>query len=170
MTLYIYKGFDKAFLEQLSCDPLVGGDISSKIDILSFSQNTRKTLEKELLDLEEDDKVWNNLYPDYYPIEFDLPESLAIEIHQKLDGGDSMEISDECSQFLTIYNALVRIEDKYYGGFFNYEFDKSDKITINNYYPCGKLRDANEETELQIFLNEDVETYLRSLSNVKTLL
>lgn len=197
MTLYIYKGFDKAFLEQLSCDPLVGGDISSKIDILSFSKKTRKTLEKELLDLEEDDKVWityqeysliktrvddaisedglevviykNNLYPDYYPIEFDLPESLAIEIHQKLDGGDSMEISDECSQFLTIYNALVRIEDKYYGSFFNYEFDKSDKITINNYYPCGKLRDTNEETEFQIFLNEDVETYLRSLSNVKTL-
>ena len=49
MTLYIYKGFDKAFLEQLSCDPLVGGDISSKIDILSFSKKTRKTLEKELL-------------------------------------------------------------------------------------------------------------------------
>ena len=197
MTLYIYKGFDKAFLEQLGFDPLVEGDISSKIDILSFSKKTRKTLEKELLDLEEDDKVWityqeyslikarvddaisedglevviykNNLYPDYYPIEFNLTENLAIEIHQKLDGGDGMEISDECSQFLTIYNALIRIEDKYYGSFFNYEFDKSDKITINNYYPSGKLRDANEETEFQIFLNEDVETYLRSLSNVETL-
>lgn len=197
MTLYIYKGFDKAFLEQLSVTPLVEGDISSKVDILSFSKKTRKTLERELLDLEENDKVWityqeyslikarvddaisedglevviykNNLYPEYYPIEFDLSESLALEIYQKLDGGDSIEISDECTKFLTFYNALIRVDDKYYGSFFNYEFDKNDKITINNYYPSGKLRDVTGETEFQIYLNEDIETYLRSLTNINTL-
>lgn len=197
MTLYIYKGFDKAFLEQLSVTPLVEGNISSKVDILSFSKKTRKTLERELLDVEENDNVWityqeyslikarvddaiseddlevviykNNLYPDYYPLEFELSEDLAVEIYQKLNGGDGIETSDECERFLAVYNALIRIDDKYYGSFFNYEFDKNDKITINNYYPSGKLCDKNVETEFQIYLNEDVETYLRSLVNIDTL-
>ncbi len=195
MTLYIYKGFDNAFLEKLEKKPLVDGDISSKTDVLSFSKKTRKLLERELLDLNENDTVWityqeyslikarvddaiseddlkvvvykNNLYPEYYPIEFALSEELASEIQIKLDGSTSADTSDECEKFLTVYNALIRVENKFYGGFFNYEFDKNDKITITNFYPSGKLRDVSEGTELQIYLNEDVETYLRDLTNIE---
>ena len=58
MTLLVYKGFGIDFLEQLEERPLVDGDIASKIDVFSFSKKTRKTLERELLDLEDDDKAW----------------------------------------------------------------------------------------------------------------
>ena len=197
MTLFIYKGFDKAFLEKLEEKPLVDGDISAKTDVLAFSKKTRKSLERELLDLDENDTVWityqeyslikarvddaiseddlevmvykNNLYPDYYPIEFDIPEELVSEIQIKLEGSAIADASDECEKFLTVYNALIRVGDKFYGSFFNYEFDKNDRITITNFYPSGKLCDTGEGAELQVYLNEDVETYLRDLTNIENI-
>lgn len=114
MKLMIYKGFNIAFLDKLDARPLVEGDTMSKIDVLAFNKKTRKKLERELIDLEDSDEVWityqeysliktrveeaaeedglevviyrNNLYPDYYPIEFSITEELAIEIVHGLDG------------------------------------------------------------------------------------
>ena len=125
MKLKIYKGFDVAFLEELDTRPLVEGDIVSKIDVLSFDKKTRKKLERELIDLEESDEVWityqeysliktrveeaaeedglevviyrNNLYPDYYPIEFSITEELATEIVRGLDGQELGMLSDDCT-------------------------------------------------------------------------
>ena len=102
MMLKIYKGFDVSFLKELDGTPLIEENVASKVDVLSFDKGTRKKLQRELLDLEEKDVVWityqeyslikgrvdeavtedglevviyrNNLFPDYYPIEFDLTE------------------------------------------------------------------------------------------------
>lgn len=197
MTLLVYKGFGIDFLEQIEESPLVEGDIASKIDVFSFNKKTRKTLERELLDLENDDKAWityqeysliksrvddavsedgleviiyrNNLYPEYYPIEVSISEELASEIMRGLDGHDMGTLSDACTQFLGIYNALVRVNDQYYGSFFNFEYEKAEGITITNFYPSGRLRDSNDGIEFQIYLNEDIETYLRNLSDIHTL-
>lgn len=194
MTLYVYKGFERDYLAQLDGTPLVEGDISAKIDVLAFSKKTRKALERELLDLEDNDKAWvtyqeyslikarvddaisedglevviykNNLYPEYYPIEFEISEELASEIMSGLDGHDLGALSDACAQFLAVYNALVRVDGQFYGSFFNYEYEKTDGITITNFYPSGRFSDVNDATEFQMYLNEDIETYLRDLSDI----
>lgn len=136
MKLKIYKGFDITFLGELDEKPLVEGSMTSKVDVLSFDKKTRKKLERELLDLEDMDVVWityqeytliktrvdeaitedgleiiiyrNNLYPDYYPIEFNLADELAKEIERGLDGQELGTLSDDCKNFLVVYNALVR--------------------------------------------------------------
>ena len=46
----------------------------------------------------------NNLFPDYYPIEFDLTEELAAEIERGLDGQELSTPSDDCMKFLSVYN------------------------------------------------------------------
>lgn len=194
MKLKIYKGFETSFLEKLDETPLIEGNVASKVDVLSFDKKTRKKLERELLDLEESDVVWityqeyslikgrvdeavaedglevviyrNNLFPDYYPIEFDLTEELAAEIEKKLEGQELGTLSDDCTKFLTVYNALVHVDGKYYGSFFNYEYEKDERITVSDFYPSGKLSDGNGEIDFQIYLNEDIETYLRDLADV----
>lgn len=194
MMLKIYKGFDVSFLKELDETPLIEENVASKVDVLSFDKRTRKKLQRELLDLEETDVVWityqeyslikgrvdeavtedglevviyrNNLFPDYYPIEFDLTEELAAEIERGLDGQELSTPSDDCMKFLSVYNSLIHVEDKYYGSFFNYEYEKSERITVSDFYPSGKLSDSEGETDFQIYLNEDIETYLRDLAVV----
>ena len=194
MMLKIYKGFDVSFLKELDGTPLIEGIAASKVDVLSFDKRTRKKLQRELLDLEETDVVWityqeyslikgrvdeavtedglevviyrNNLFPDYYPIEFDLTEELAAEIERGLDGQELGTPSDDCMKFLSVYNSLIHVEGKYYGSFFNYEYEKSERITVSDFYPTGKLSDSEGETDFQIYLNEDIETYLRDLAVV----
>lgn len=198
MKLKIYKGFSIAFLKELDETPLIEGDVLSKVDVLSFNKKTRKKLERELLDLEESDVVWvtyqeysliknrvdeavteddlevviyrNNLFPDYYPIEFDLTEELATEIEKNFDGKELDTLSDDCTKFLAVYNALVNIDGRYYGSFFNYEYEKVDRITIIDFYPSGRFSNGEDKTEFQIYLNEDIETYLYNLANVAAIM
>jgi len=198
MKLIIYKGFDIAFLEQLDGTPLVDGSIAAKINVLSFQKKTRKNLERELLDLEDSDVVWityqeyslikarvdeavaedglevviyrNNLFPDYYPIEFELSEELAAEIERGFDGQELGTLSDDCNKFLAVYNALVRIDGQYYGSFFNYEYEKTERIITSDFYPTGRLHSDNGNTEFHIYLNEDIETYLRDLSDLDAIM
>lgn len=194
MKLKIYKGFEISFLEELDETPLIEENVASKVDVLSFDKKTRKKLERELLDLEEPDVVWvtyqeyslikgrvdeavaedglevviyrNNLFPDYYPIEFDLTEELAAEIEKGLDGQELGTISDDCTKFLAVYNALVHVDGKYYGSFFNYEYERDERITVSDFYPSGKLSDGKSQMDFQIYLNEDIETYLRDLADI----
>lgn len=198
MKLKIYKGFDITFLGELDEKPLVEGSMTSKVDVLSFDKKTRKKLERELLDLEDMDVVWityqeytliktrvdeaitedgleiiiyrNNLYPDYYPIEFNLADELAKEIERGLDGQELGTLSDDCKNFLVVYNALVYIDGQYYGSFFNYEYEKTDRITVSDFYPAGGFCDCDGETSFQIYLNEDIETYLRNLTYISTIM
>lgn len=195
MKLKIYKGFDKSFLEKLDCTPLIDEDIMSKINVLSFDKKTRKKLEKSLLDLEETDEVWityqeysqiknrideaialdnlkveiyrNNLFPDYYPIEFDITQELYSEIEKCLEGQNFDIQNEDCTKFLGVYNSLININGKYYGSFFNYEYEKVEGITICDFYPLGKISEAVSETEYNMFLNGDIETYLRNLSTIE---
>ena len=156
MKLIVYKGFDISFLEQLDETPLVDGDIAAKVDVLSFQKKYRKALERELLDIEDSDVVWityqeytliknrvdeaveedglevviyrNNLFPDYYPLEITISEGLAREIECSLDGQEQGSLSDDCDRFLSVYNALIRVDGQYYGSFFNYEYEKKRRL------------------------------------------
>lgn len=102
MKLIIYKGFDSAFFRDLDIEPLIEGEIENKKNVIRYEKKTRKKLRLGLLSLEDDDTVWvtyeeysliknyvdnaikddglvvsvyrNNIYPDYYPIEFNLSE------------------------------------------------------------------------------------------------
>ena len=103
MKLTVYKGFNQEFLETLQEQPLVDGEISQKKNVLEFDKSTRKKLAQALILLDEDDSVWityeeyalinkriddaveedglilkifrNNLYPDYFPIDFQCHQS-----------------------------------------------------------------------------------------------
>ena len=127
MRLIVYKGFDRAFLAALKDRPLVDGPIEEKTNVLDFQKKTRKLLSIALLELEEgtawatyeeytllknrvDDAIAedglelvifrNNIYPDYYPLPFELSDELAQEIYRTLNGDRSTESSEACQRFL----------------------------------------------------------------------
>lgn len=195
MKLIIYKGFGNSFLERLDETPLVDNNVNSKINVLEFDKKTKKMLDKALLDLEDDDTAWityqeyslikarvdeatredglkiqikvNNLYPDYYPIEFEITDQLASEIAGFLDGNESESASDECQRYLLVYNTLVQVDNNYFGSFYNYEYEKADHTIISKYYPSGHITKDQNITDYNIFLIEDVDSYLRELKEIE---
>lgn len=196
LKLNIYKGFDSKFLEALTENPLVASGMDRKRLVLEFDKKTRKQLAIALIDMEDDDEAWatyeeyslirtqveeaiaddglsvviyrNNIYPDYYPLEFELSDTLVKEITAALNGDRSVEISEECERFIAIYNSLVDVDGVYYGSFYNYEYDKKDGVLLQDYYPSRiVVEEGQAASDYNIFFNDDIETYLRDFTKME---
>lgn len=197
MKLEIYKGFGIDFLKNIKKRPLTKKGLESKLNVLYFDSKTKKDLEKGLLFLENNEEAWvtyeeysliknrvddaikdyelevtlykNNIYPDYYPIRFDMNYKLVSEIEKTLND-DSIKInSTECNKFLNIFNTVINIEGVLYGSYYNYEYDNND-INIKLYYSHNlDIEDKKYSTDIDIFINDDIETYLRGFSKIKSL-
>jgi ATP-dependent DNA helicase RecQ len=193
MFLKIYKGFDKDFFKQLKDTPLVESSIESKFNVLSYDRHTKKELEIALINLNDTDVKWltyqeytliksridesikedelrieifvNNLYPEYYPLGFTLSDALALEIEKAISGDKSGDVSEDATKFLNIYNAIVSANGQYYGSFYNFEREKNDG-TINNFYPSGHINTSLANADCHIFLNDDIDTYLRNFHEI----
>lgn len=167
MELYIYKGFNIDFLSQLKISPLVDYDLYYKKNILKYDKKFHRALDIALLNMEDDDKYWityeeyslikdrvnlsardyglkvilyiNNLYPGYYPIEFNMKSILEEEIASKLDSDTNVDQSEECEKFFNIYNSIERIEGKIFASFYNYELEKDLLVNIKPYYDTKPL-------------------------------
>lgn len=195
MRLTVYKGFDHTFLENVQEPPLVEGEVSAKTNVLMLDNAAKKNLAKALLSLEEEDSVWityeeysliskrikdaieedglnltilrNNLYPDYYPIQFTITADLADEITKVLNGDTNADTSEECQKYLSVYNNLSKVDGIYYGSFYNYEYEWVNNITIKDFYPYNiAIENSQDARDYDVFINEDVETYLRDLRKI----
>lgn len=195
MRLLVYKGFHVDFLKGISKDALLSSDITDKLNVLSFDKKYRKSLDRALLDLDEHDEVWvtyeeftliksrvadaveddglevviirNNMYPDYYPISFDMDDTLVVEIRNRLENDNVDETSELCDRFLAIYNTLVTVDGTHYGSFYNYEYDREEELQIKDFYPANiSVEDSQEDSDYDVFINEDVDTYLRDLNRI----
>lgn len=193
MKLNVYKGFDANFLSSITERPLQNYDIFTKSNVLAFDKKTRKQLDMALLGLEDDDAVWatyeeytlvksrvdeaiqedglklviykNNLYPDYYPIPFPVSNELFEEITDNQSSESSNDMSESCQRFLAVYNSIISIDESFYGSFYNFEYDKADNISIKDYYPSNlKVCSCSDKIDFSLFLNGDVETYLKDLN------
>ena len=198
MKLTVYKGFDINFLKKLEEEPLVDNEIEEKLNVLKFDKKTRKKLDMSLLSLEDNDNVWatyeeytliknrvddavhedglqlvvlrNNLYPDYYPLLFDISSELVSEIERHINSDFADDGSEECQRFLAIYNSLVEVEGTFFGSFYNFEYDRDENIDSRSFYPSKILIEEGMVTgEYDVFINEDVDTYLRDLARIKIL-
>ncbi len=110
----------------------------------------------------------NNIYPDYYPLSFELSDALAKEITKALNGDSSVDASEECGRFIAVYNALVDVDGVYYGSFYNYEYDKDEGIHLQDYYPSRIVVEEGQTTsDYNIFFNDDIETYLRDFAKME---
>lgn len=195
MKLTVYKGFDSAFLESLTEQKLVESEVSKKRDVLSFDKKTRKQLDIALIGMEDDDEAWvtyeeysliktrvdeaikedgltvvvfrNNLYPDYYPLPFEISEELANEVVKALNVDSTTDVSEECQRIISVYNAVVDIDGTYYGSFYNYEYDKDDGIPLQDYYPSRiTIEEGQTKSNYNIFFNDDIDTYLRDFVRI----
>ncbi len=196
MKLIVYKGFDKVFLKNLTDTPLLDNDIDIKLNVLKFNRTIKQQLGMSLLALEAEDTAWatyeeytlikkyvddaisedglemviftNNMYPDYYPLQFEISDELVTEIEKNLNSDSTENSSEKCQNYLAIYNALVVVGNVYYGSFYNFEYDKEEKITTRPYFlDLIKLEENPQKSDFDIFINEDIETYLRDLSRIK---
>ena len=196
MKLNVYKGFNIDFLSILHGEPLVKNEIKSKLNVLTFDRNVKKKLELALLSLDENDEVWisyeeytliknrvddaieedglkvtiftNNLYPDYYPLPFKISDSLQEEIEKNFNSDAADDSTEACRRYLAIYNALINIDGVLYGSFYNYEYEKENKVTLKPYYSNkATVQDGIASSDMNIFINEDIDTYLRTFSRIQ---
>lgn len=197
MKLSVYKGFDCVFLSTLGDRPLLEEPVEFKTNVLIFDKKRKKQLQVALLGLNDDDSVWityedytliktqvdgsisddnlkvfiyrNNLYPDYYPIPFSLSDVLIDEINRTLNGDNPGSFSDECNRFLSVYNSLISVGNRHFGGFFNFEYDRNEnKATVIDYYPNRiTIENVEDKENYTVFLNEDVNSYLSALTEIE---
>ena len=197
MKMIVYKGFDVQFLKKLSDPPLLKSDIEKKKNVLEFDKNYRKQLNMELLYLKDPDVVWityeeytlikvqideaitedglqlivyrNNLYPDYYPIDFSVSVELAEEIKGVVNAEHDRGQSEACQKFLNVYNSLVIVNERLFGSFYNYEYEAAG-VKIIDFFPQNiNIENVLAESDFDLFLNEDVDTYLRDLLRIEKL-
>lgn len=195
MELIIYKGFNKHFLDKLPMDPLVNNDIDEKLNVLLFNKDNIKKLASSLLRMSDEDQKWityeefsrirnrvddhirdfdlnvtiikNNLFPDYYELPFKISDELAIEIDDVIEKEKITNISQECSEYLNVYNSLFKAGDKYYGGFYNYELETDLDYKVEEYYPhTMTIVDSTEKPEYSVFVNNDIDAYLKDLNEI----
>lgn len=196
MELKIYKGFKIEFLKELKIeDALIPGDIFSKVNVYDFDTKLRKKLDASLTLLDENDSKWityeeytlikdrvilssndyglkatvivNNLMADIYPLPFDIDETLFQEVKEVENSDKKENLSLKPKKVLDIYSSIVEVNGVYYGTFYNYEYDKSNKVESANYYPSDvKVEDIKKPSDLSIFINDDLESYLRILNRI----
>lgn len=195
MKLFVYKGFSADFLSTVAVLPLVDTAIASKKNVLLFDNKVRRTLDRALLSMDDDEEFWityeeyallkdrvelaakdygleviiytNNLYPEYYPIEFDLDEELLEEIRTNLDLEMATEQTAACKNFLSVYNSLESIDGELFASFYNYEFEKGLKVTVSPYYPTAFSQDSIDVVDLHVHITNDIPLFLKELTRIK---
>lgn len=195
MKLFVYKGFPTDFLAALTVLPLVDSKITSKKNVLLFDNKVRRALDRALLNMEDDEEFWityeeyallkervelavkdyglevviyiNNLYPEYYPIEFDLNEELIEEIRKNLDLETAAEQTIACKNFLSVYNSLECIDGELFASFYNYELEKGLKVTVSPYYPAAFSQDSIDVVDLHVHIANDISLFLKELMRIK---
>lgn len=124
MELRIYKGFDIKFLNTIECQPLVNGDIYSKLNVYEFNLKTKKKLDANLTSMDDNDIRWvtyeefslikervllsikdynlivkcfiNNIFPDCYPIPFKISDSVFQEIKKAEENDNKSKFNGRC--------------------------------------------------------------------------
>ncbi len=196
MELKIYKGFPIDFLKKLDInDALIPGDLSGKLNVLSFDMKLKKKLDASLTLLDENDSKWvtyeeytlirdrvslsvvdyglkatvivNNLTADVFPLPFKLDEKVFNEVKQAENSEKKESLSDDAKKIFDVYSSLLLVDDTYYGTFYNFEYDKSNKAGSVNYYPTDiAIKNIKMESDLSIYINDDLESYLRILGRI----
>lgn len=195
MKLDIYKGFDKEFLLKIDKEPLVSLEISQRLNVLKYDKKIRKTLQLGLLSMEEDDHNWityeeyslirtqvesmidddelevtiikNNLYPEYYPIHFEINDELYESILSLYEEENNEDITIECKNFENIYSGIYLSPTKrIYGAFYNYEND-STKISVQDFYSSNIQPINSKENGFVISSNRDAKSYIDILEQLK---
>lgn len=195
MKLFVYKGFSADFLATLTVLPLVDSEIPAKKNVLFFDNKMRRRLDRALLSMDDDEEFWisyeeyallkdrvelaakdyglevviytNNLYPEYYPIEFDLNEELLEEIRSSLNLKIIDEQSTACKNFLSVYNSLETIDGEHFASFYNYEFEKGLKVTVIPYYPTASALDSMDTADLHVHITNDIPMFLKELTRIR---
>lgn len=196
MELIVYKGFKSDFLASVNIEPLVKNELRKKRDVLTFNKKYRDQLAIALISLHDNESAWvtyeefsliknrvedaieddgleliiikNNLYPDYYPIEFEISPDLVSEISSVINGDTNNAPSEDCQRFLLVYNALTDVEGTLFCSFYNYEYDQTSKVFTKDYYPVNlNIEDDHIKSDYTVFINDDVDTYLRDLNRIK---
>lgn len=194
MKLVVYKGFDIEFLKNVAETPLSELSVEEKKNVLGFSASTIKKLRSAFqLNVDEDIECWvtyeefalikklvetnaedfgieivivvNNIYPGYYPLEFAISDELKAEITDSLEKVVE-NASEECKRFLNIYNALYTIDGVNYASFYNYEFDNSSLVKVQNAYPTAPLGTEGDTAQIHVHITNDVPMYLNELSKI----
>ena len=97
-----------------------------------------------------------------------MSTELISEISSVLNGDTNIEPSEECQRFTLVYNAITNIEGALFCSFYNYEYDQTAAISIRDYYPVNlTIEDNHLNSDYTVFINDDVDTYLRDLNRIK---
>lgn len=197
MKIIIYKGFPKEFYEKLvKKESLSNCEFLAYANILDYDKKYGRKLESLLVNMNDDDEKWiiyeeyvlihdsidiyiskynlevtikyNNLFPDYYPIE--NINSVILEKLLEDNVIKNNKLDETLTKILNFYSTILKVNDNFYGSYYNYEYSNKSIKKEDYYDNKATISDLNNgKIDYEITINDDVLTYLRDLETLKAL-
>lgn len=81
-----------------------------------------------------------------------------------------VNLTEDANKIIDIYSAIYKVDDDYFGSFYNYEYDKSSCIQSILFYPINiYIKEISKKADFDIFINDDIESYIRDFKKITLL-
>ena len=196
MRINVYKGFAEESLAKLQESPILDMPFSERTNVLKYDKKLRKKIDLAIMSMGDTETRWmtyeeyafvrerielhideddlevciyrNNLLPDYYPLPFEIEPELLDEILNHLNNDTTEPTSEACTLVLSIYSAITDVDEKLFGCYYNYEYEKSGKTKSIDYYPSTlDVPISIIKGDYDLMINDDIDSYLRDYLHIQ---
>lgn len=196
--IFVYKGFDIDFLNQLKTTPLISNDISDKFDYQKLDDAYKNSIGAQIFDsriecwvtyeeyeiaheifdmffqskqIEEIVVVDNNIYPGLYPLYVDIEESVYDDYRRMKEESFKSENNGDTIRLLDgLYSEIIKIDGKYYCSYQNYEQQNPCITEVVNYYAdMQEISTEKRRTSYVVDLGNDLTRYITHKNAIESM-
>ena len=190
MELFVYKGFNKFFLEKLEIQPLINNKIEEKFNIFCLNEEYKEDIELNILQKRKDmEKYWityeeftlayeylmlrakdgkitiyiidNNIYPGIYPIYSNISEELYEKYFMQKDSETEIKVDKDVNLINDFYSDIVIIKDILYGVYLNYEIPYNPCIRkVIKFYNDSINIEKSDKCDYLVKIGDEIEDFI----------
>lgn len=195
MKIIVYKGFNKDFLEKIEIDALIENSIEDKSNIFKIDDNYEEEIQSSILQKRNsNDSYWityeeftiayeylilrasqgklcidivdNNIYPSMYPILLDIDDKIYDKYLLSKEELKEIDSDEDINKINKFYSELVKINDKFYVSYNNYEMQYNGDInSVKKLYNEEILEEYSNECDYLIKIGDDIVEYLKFITS-----
>ena len=196
MKLVVYKGFSTSFLNKLKEEPLVDSPIENKKDISLLNDDYKDEIEESVIIKKYLEEAWityeeyelayeminvraksgkisvkvinNNIYPDLYPLEYNLSEDLYNKYLIYVENTNKGKIDDDILLLDKFYSRIESIEGEYFVSYHNFESPNNPNVDFFvDYYDSNISTGITKEDSYVVDIGDDVIRYIEHLIKIE---
>lgn len=196
MNLIVYKGFSLKFLSNLDMKPLVDSRVEIKKNIELLNEEYKDSIEEAVILKKTEEEVWityeeyelayeminiraksgklsvkvinNNIYPDLYPLEYNLTDDLYEKYLIYIENTNKGIIDEDILLLDKFFSRIESIEGKYFVSYHNFEQPNNPSVDFYvDYYDSNVSTGVTKEDSYVVDIGDDVIRYIEHLLKIE---